>query len=214
MQHVGGESEANDRRVQYQQTRQLSFVVVSIDQWQRLPLKMTQRILTPWGHAPRVLVVGSQRCYFTSESAEQPRRPLEDRLPQHQASKGRFSRDRNTHPQTSERLMLANRRQLLFCFRKSEGAKCSIRRRKSGPGLHTPRKTLPHHVNLSKSARISHHEPTAQRLLPMIWRVATSRGLASGMESRGLTAACSISDAASRHVDSPVAELCFKCRHA
>lgn len=51
---------------------------------------------------------------------------------------------------------------------------------KAGRGSIIPRKFLPHHVTFSKSARISHHEPTAQRLLPVVWGATTSRGLASG----------------------------------
>lgn len=74
---------------------------------------------------------------------------------------------------------------LAFGNLRGRNAQPDVEKRVGAPPI--PRKFLPHHVTFSKSARISHHEPTTQRLLPMVWGRTTSRGLTSGMESRGLT---------------------------
>lgn len=173
--------------------------------------------LTPWGHAPRVFpgwvtAVLLDEC--GGRAAASP--PLKGRLPRHEASKGRFSRHRNFAPTDLWAAHAGEQTTAAFwLFGNLRGRNAQSDVEKAGRGSMIPRKFLLHHVTFSKSARISHHEPTAQRLLPTVWGVTTSQELASGMESRGLTAACSIASAAStRHVDSELAELCFKCRHA
>lgn len=138
---------------------------------------------TPWGHAPRVFLVGSQRCYtaLRVRSAVQPRRPPDGHPP------AALSQQRQVFPgpelddhRPLDGACLRTDDSCFLAFGNLRGRNGQSDVEKAGRGSIIPRKFLPHHVTFSKSARISHHEPTAQRLLPVVWGVTTSRGLASG----------------------------------
>lgn len=140
---------------------------------------------TPWGHAPRVFLVGSQRCY----TAVRVRRPCcrAAASPPEGQPPTALGQQRQVFPGpelTLTDLWAAHAGEqttdALWAFGNLRGRIAQSDVEKAGRGSIIPRKFLPHHVNFSKSARISHHEPTTQRLLPTVWGVTTSRVFASG----------------------------------